>query len=243
MLSAARLVADLSGRGEIVIRLNEARKAFWSARVVFAGALALVILSVIAGCGRVNSPGDVASGAYTNSPQSSPSPSPSAVLQAGACTGPVTSSSSTTTKPLGLDSITLTIPTAWSDHTNEVTGAGALLFIKAPASYGPDNPTFMLQSIPGPRRGSTSHEQALEDAASFSSLGPAGPVSDCAVGGEQASFYEYHDSAGNDVFRLLVLHSPTSISSQGPLDPQAAADIRAILGSWGWGTPLYDPNS
>jgi len=214
--------------------------------------MTLMVPILVAGCGRVNSPGDVASGAYTNSPLVSPSPSPSAVLQSGACTGPVNSSSGTTTKPLGLDSITLTFPTTWTDHTSDVTGAGALLFIKAPPSYGPDNATFMLQSIPGPRPGSSSHEQALEDAASFSSLGPASPVSDCAVGGEQASFYEYHDSTGNDVFRLLVLHMPTSkypflyvvvVSSQGPLDPQATADVRAILGSWSWGSPLYDPNS
>jgi hypothetical protein len=133
-----------------------------------------------------------------------------------------------------------------------VTGAGALLYIQAPATYGPDNATLLLQLIPGPRRGSSSHELAIEDAAGFTSLGPQSSVNDCSVGGEQASYYDYQDSSGNYVYRLFTLHHPMSkypllyvvvISSHGALDAQAKADVRAILGSWTWGAPLYDPNS
>lgn len=197
-------------------------------------------------CGRAISPGDVASSVRT------PSPTSSAVLQAGNCVGPQSGSPTATTKPLGLDSITLSIPTTWSDQTSQVTGAGALLYIQAPASYGPDHASFMLVSVPGPRQGSSSHAQALADAAGLAPLGPQSPVLDCTVGGQQASFYDYKNSAGRDVFNLLVLHDPTSkypflyrvvILSPASLDTQAIADIRAILGSWTWGTPVYDPNS
>jgi hypothetical protein len=152
-----------------------------------------------------------------------------------------------------MDSIRLTIPTGWSDHTSQVTGVAVLLYIQAPASYGADNATFMLVAIPGPRRGSSAHEQAVDDAVGYaSSPGPPSSVSDCTIGGEKASFYQYQDSAGHNVFKLLVLHNPASkypflyavvISSQGQIDDRAKADTRAILGSWTWGIPVYDPNS
>ena len=192
-----------------------------------------------------------ASSTRSSSPSGQASASPSAFLEPGNCSGPSTGSPSITTKPLGMDSISLTIPAAWSDHTSQVTGAGALLFLQAPASYGSDSVTLLVQSIPGPRPGSSSHKQAVQDAAASASLGPESPISDCTVGGEQASFYRYQDSSGSSVSKLLVLHSPTSkypflyvveVSSHGAVDLQAMTDVRAILGSWTWGPPNYDPN-
>ena len=151
-----------------------------------------------------------------------------------------------------MDSITLSIPTAWSDHTSEVTGVAALVYIQAPSSYGTDNATFMLVSVPGPRVGSSAHEQATQDAAGLAPLGPQSAVHDCTVGGENASFYQYREGAAKNGYRLLILRSPTSkypflyaveISGLGQIDDRAAADVRAILGSWKWGIPVYDPNS
>jgi len=91
--------------------------------------------------------------------------------------------------------IILTIPTGWSDHTREVTGVAALVYIRAPESYGADNATFMLVSVPGPRPGSSARQQAIDDAAGQASLGPES-ISDCMVGHEKASFYRYHYSTG-----------------------------------------------
>ena len=214
---------------------------------VFVVALAVLALGLGTGCGRAYPSGNVASGAATTSPQQPPqsSPSPSSgVLQAANCTGSSSGSNLTTTKPIGLDNITLKFPAAWSDHTNEVTGSGTLLFIRAPATYGQANATFMLQSIPFPRQKSSSHAQAIEDAASLAAAGSQSSVQDCTVGGDQASFYKYSDSAGNEVYRLLLIHGPSGeypslyrvvISSKGAADSQSASDIRAILGSWSWG--------
>jgi hypothetical protein len=180
------------------------------------------------------------------------SPSSEGVLVPGACTGPPSSSNSTTAKSLGMDRITLTIPAGWSDHTNEVTGVAALVYIQGPTSYGADDTTLMLVSVPFPRQVSSSHGQAVDDAAGRASLGPQGSVSDCTVGGETASFYWYQDSTGNTVYRLLLLHNPTvtyptlysvEISSRGAIDDRAITDVRAILGSWAWGIPVYNPNS
>jgi hypothetical protein len=216
----------------------------------------LVALLLLAGCGAfpLKSGSDASAARTASPPAPSPTPvlpSPQAVLQPGNCYGSSASVNSTKTKALGLDSITLTVPAGWSDQTSQVTGESALLRVQAPASYGSDNASFMLLSIPGPRPGSSAHEQATEDAAGLASL-PQSPVNDCAVGGQNASFYNYYDSAGNDVYRLLVLHSPASrypflyavvISSQGQIDDRAAADVRAILGSWTWGIPVYDANN
>jgi hypothetical protein len=151
-----------------------------------------------------------------------------------------------------MDSIKLTIPGDWTDQTSQVSGVAALLRLQAPASYGTDNATFMLVSVPGPRAGSSSHEQGVEDAAGYASLGPQSSVSDCTVGGASASFYQQQYPHAEDVERLLILHSPTTkypllyaveITSQGQVDDRAAAVVRAILGSWAWGPPRYDPNS
>ena len=211
----------------------------------------LVAVWVLAGCGAGSPFGSAASGATTSNSSTPTAPS-RGVLSVGDCTGPPTSANPTTSKSLGMDSITLRIPPGWSDQTNQVTGIAALLRVQAPADYGSDNATFMLMSIPGPRRGSSSHEQATEDAAGRVSLGPQSSVNDCTVAGEKASFYRYQDSAGNDVYRLLVLHSPISrypflyaveISSRGRIDDRAGPDVLAILGSWTWGAPIYDPNS
>ena len=109
----------------------------------------------------------------------------------------------------------------------------------------------MLVTIPGPRQGSSAHEQAIEGAAGQPSLGPQS-VSDCTVGGEAASFFLYESGPGNVMYKLLVLHSPASkypflydvdISGRGQIDDRAAADMRGILGSWKWGAPVYDPIS
>jgi hypothetical protein len=203
----------------------------------------LLAYLVLASCGAPpGSSGLGASGTRTASPPPASS-SPNAVLVAGDCTGSSTSLSSTPTTARG---ITLTIPTGWSDHTGEVSGVAALVYIQAPVSYGADNAAFMLVAVPGPRQGSSSREQAIEDAAGQASLGPQS-VSDCTLGGESASFYRYQDSAGNDVYRLLVLHCPLTrypplysvvISGHGQVDDRAATDVRGILGSWSWGTNL-----
>jgi hypothetical protein len=165
-------------------------------------------------------------------------------LESGNCTGsPSTSSSSTRMTARG---IILTIPPGWSDHTSGWSGGetAVLLRVEAPASYGSDNASFMVVAVPGHWIGSSVHAWAIEDAAGQASLGPQS-VSDCNVGSESASFYQYQDSAGNHVYRLLVLHCPMTrypplysvvISGQGQIDDRAAGDVRGILGSWNWGT-------
>ena len=212
----------------------------------FAPALLVVVLLVV-GCGAPPPlTGSDGSGSRTARPPA-PSPSPpQGVLKAGNCYGSPLTVNSTKTTGLGPDSITLTVPAGWSDQTGQETGeAAALLRLQAPPSYGSDSAFFRLQVIPGPRPRSSAREQATEDAAG-AALFLQTPVNDCVVGGQNASFYSYQDSARNDVYRLLVLHNPTSrypflyaveISSQGPIDDQAAADVRAILGSWTWGPP------
>lgn len=208
----------------------------------------------MAGCGAIPpASGSDASGSRTTStPAQSPSPPANPILAAGNCTGSAAGLNSTITKPLGMDSITLAIPRGWSDQTSVVTGVSALLRIQAPSSYGPDDAIFELDLVPGPRRGSSSHEQAAQDAAGPESVGLQVSVADCSVGGQASSFYWYQDSSGNQVYKLFVLHSPSSrypflyaveIASKGPIDPQAATDVRGILASWTWGSPTYDPNT
>src|SRR5438034_4711188 len=213
---------------------------------------ALATVWLFAACGTPTASGPDSSATTTVSPPAT-KPAPDAILEPGNCTGPPMSSDSTKTKSLGLDSITLTVPLGWLDQTSQVTGEAAILLrVQAPDSYAPSNATFMFVAIPGPRPGSSAHEQATEDAASRTPGGTQSLVSDCVVGGEKASFYGYQGSAGNDVQRLLVLHSPTSrypflyaveISSRGQIGGVAQPDVRAILGSWTWGMPVYDPNT
>jgi hypothetical protein len=215
--------------------------------------VALLGLLVLSACGAVPPVGGSdASGSRTASPPAlSPSPAFNSILAANDCTGQGLGSNSASTKSLGMDSITLRIPLGWSDQTNQVTGVSALLRIQAPAAYGPDDAVFELDAIPGPRPGSSAHEQATDDAAGPASIGLQTSVNDCTVGGEASSFYWYQDSAGNQVYRLFVLHSPSSrypflyaveIASRGPIDVHAGTDVRGILASWSWGTPTYDPN-
>jgi hypothetical protein len=174
-----------------------------------------------------------------------------AVLQPDNCAAAQAASAYSKTSALGMDSITLSIPQGWADQTSQVTGISALLRIHAPTTYGSDNATFTLISVPGPRPGSSAHEQATEDASGKAGAYPQTSIFDCAISGQDSSFYEYLDPLGDHVFRLLVLHSPTSrypflyaveLSSQGEMDDRAKADIRAILRSWSWGAPKYNPN-
>lgn len=212
-------------------------------------AVSLLAVALLVGCGKVPATnGSDASTSRTASPPA-PSPTPNAVLAAGDCTGQTGDPSSTILKSFGTQNMTLTIPSAWSVHTSEVTGASAMLYIEAPLSYGADNASFMLVAIPGPRRGSSAHEQAVDDATGHTALGMLSPVQDCTVGGEPASFYAYRDAGGNEVYRLFILHCSASmypplyavvVSSRGPMDNRAITDVRAILGSWTWGTPTCD---
>jgi hypothetical protein len=211
-------------------------------------ALVVLITGSLAGCGRslAGRP------AVLDASPSAASSAQVGVLAAGDCFQSFASPNSTTTMPLGLDRITLMIPPGWLDQTREVTGLPVLLRIKAPTTYGSDSATFMLVSIPGPRRGSSSRKEAADDARGRASLGQQSSVNDCKIGGENASFFQYRDSAGNYVYRVLILHKPSSkypflyaveISSLGPIENRAQTDIRSILGSWTWGAPVYDPNS
>src|SRR5438034_1600618 len=124
--------------------------------------LVAAVLFVATGCGAIPpSAGSEASGARTTvTPAVSPSSSFNYVLEPGDCIGPALGSNATSTKSLGMDSITLKIPPGWSDQTNQVTGVSALLRIQEPAQYGSDGTTFELDAIPGPRPGSSAHEQA-----------------------------------------------------------------------------------
>src|SRR5438093_5542611 len=169
---------------------------------------AVLLVTAIAGCGAVPGTGSDASSSRTASPP--PSPSPMALLVPGDCAGTLPSLGSTTTKSLGMDSITLKIPQGWSDRTSEMTRAAVLVRVQAPTTYGPDNATFTLVAIPGPKKGSSAHEQATEDAAGRASLGAQSAVNDCTIGSEIATFYSYRDSQGLDIYRLLILRSPTS---------------------------------
>jgi hypothetical protein len=203
-----------------------------------------VLLSV--GCGAVDrTTGSDASASRTASPPAV-SPSPQALLLPGNCYGASTSPNATPTMTRGTHGMILTIPPGWSDQTGQVTGGRAVfLLVQAPATYGSDNASLTLVGLAGHWIGFSARTLAIEDAAGLASLGPQTSVSDCTLGGESASFYRYQDFAGDDVYRLLVLHCPLTrypplyaveISSQGQIDDRAAADVRAILGSWNWGT-------
>jgi len=200
--------------------------------------LVAAVLFVASGCGAVpaTSTSD-ASSTRTASPI--PSVSPNAFLAPGDCTGSSRSLNSTPMMARGTSGITLPMPNGWSDQTSQVTGESVLLRLQAPATYGSDKTSLMLLGLAGHWIGSSG----------LASLGPQSSVNDCTVGGEGASFYRYQDSAGNDVYRLLILHCPSTkypplyavvISSQGQIDDQAAADVRGILGSWNWGGKVCD---
>lgn len=210
---------------------------------------AMLSLLAISSCGYLptDNAGTQASASRTASASPVASPSLTAVFAPGSCIDqPPASVTSGTTKPLGQDSIVLKIPTAWTDHSSDIPTA--LLYVLAPNSYGSDHASFMLESLPFVHQASSSHQQAMEDASGLAGIGPQTPIYDCTSGGEQASFYSYQDSSGNDVYRLSLLHNPTSyypklyrvtISSSGRLDLSASSDVRAILGSWTWGQPTY----
>jgi hypothetical protein len=209
-------------------------------------ALVAVILAFVIGCGSVpRATGSDASGSRTTSspgPSSSPTMMFNTTFATGDCVGPPSTSPNATQKVArGID---WTVPPGWSDQTSEVTGVAALIRIQAPASYGTAAVVFEVDAVPGPRRSSSAHAQATEDASSFASA-PQTQVNDCAIGGEGGAFYQYQDPGGNDIYRLLVLHCPSNqypalyaitISSHGTIDHQAAADVRGILGSWNWGS-------
>jgi hypothetical protein len=135
-----------------------------------------------------------------------------------------------------------TIPASWSDQTNELTNpeAADLMSIRAPSGYA----SVTVWARPGPSAGLSSHARAADDATGFASW-PETSVSDCEIGGESAAFYQYRDPFGKDVYRLFIVHCPTTkyppiylveITSQGPIDDQVAVDVRALLGSWNWGS-------
>lgn len=206
----------------------------------------LVAVWLLAGCGAIPiSSGSDASGVRIASP-SVPSPSQNAVLKAGDCAGSSsTSPNATPTMTRGTNGgMILTIPPGWLDQTSQAAGEAVFLSVQAPAAYGSDNASLRLVGLAGHWIGFSAHRLAIEDATGFASVGPQTAVSDCTLGGESASFYQYQDSAGNHVYRLLVLHCPLTrypplyaveISSQGQIDDRAAADVRAVLGSWNWG--------
>jgi hypothetical protein len=193
------------------------------------------------GTGSPTSPAPV-----SPSPSPGVSPLPSRVLSEGDCAAGSVNAASTPSQALGADGeIKVMIPAGWLDRTKEITGTNVLLGLQAPASYGVGDTYIYLAVVAGPRRGSSSSEQARADAAGRTSLGPQTPIGACLVAGDQASFYSYTSSSGDVTYRLLILHNPSAqypvlyavqIGSPGAMDDRAKRDVRSLLASWTWTT-------
>ncbi|HEY1420301.1 MAG TPA: hypothetical protein VGG90_06285 [Candidatus Dormibacteraeota bacterium] len=148
---------------------------------------------------------------------------------------------------MGNDQISVEIPTGWTETASTGPSETLLLQLNAPPIYGSDNVVLQLHSYLGPRAGSTSHHELEIDAANLvtaSRWTVVGSITDCSVGGEDASFVEF-SHGGTVEFRVYVLHHPDQqypllyvivIAGQGSIDDQSMLDAKRVMGSWNWGT-------
>jgi hypothetical protein len=206
----------------------------------------LLAALLLAGCGPIAvGPADVSPARSPSSTAASPSPSQANGLGLNDCTAAPTGNR---TNPLGRDGVSIQVPPGWTKVPGDPQSETLLLQLVAPASYGSSNVVVQLHSLLGPRRGSSSTNEANLDAARWtdpSNPNPrtsAGPVVGCSFGGEAAAFAQY--TYGSMVeFRIYVLHHADQqfpflyelvVDSNGVVDRQSMGDIRSILGSWTW---------
>lgn len=212
----------------------------------------LMLLAAVA-CGRVSgsagaatspSATSVASGTRTSP---TPLPTPTGTnpkLVAADC---LAAPAGSRTAQMGNDQISVDIPPGWTQPTSTGPSETLLLQLNAPPTYGSDSVMLQLHSFLGPRPGSSSHHELEIDAANLVTASQwivVGSITDCSVGGENASFVEF--SHGKTVeFRVYVLHNPRQrypllyvvvIAGKGAIDDQSMLDAKRVMGSWNWGT-------
>jgi hypothetical protein len=206
----------------------------------------LLVALLFAGCGQsAVGPADVSPSTFPSSTVASPSPSQPNGLEPNDCTA---AAAGNRTNPLGRDGISIQVPSGWAAVASDPQSETLLLQLKAPANYGPSNVVVQLRSLLGPRRGSSSINEANLDAARWTDPSTpnrrtaAGPAVSCSFGGEAAAFVQF--TYGSMVeFRIYILHHADQqfpflyevvVDSNGVVDQQAMGDIKSILGSWAW---------
>jgi hypothetical protein len=134
------------------------------------------------------------------------------------------------------DGLTLIRPDGWIDTTKGPEGPFRLT---APASYGDAPTTFTLaQPIGILPESATAFDIArmeVADETTAHSAFTAGPIFDCQVGSERASFFLYAEgqTAG---YELYLIHNRLLygglLASTGGLSDRTVAVYKGILGSW-----------
>jgi hypothetical protein len=205
----------------------------------------LVVVWFLVGCGAVHtSSGSDSSAATTVSPIAA-SPSPSSGLAFNDCTA---APSGSRTQFLGRDGVSIQVPAGWTQGPGDAQSETLLLQVNAPPTYGPSSVVVQLHSLLGPRRGSSSINEANLDTARWtnpSNANPrtaAGPAVSCAFGGEQAAFVQFAYGSTIEI-RIYVLHHADQqfpflyevvVDSNGAIDRTSIGDVKSMLGSWTW---------
>lgn len=205
----------------------------------------LVAVVLLAGCGRVAGGSSSSPLASASSTIASTSPSSSIGLALNDCTA---SPSGNRTQTLGRDGVSVQVPSGWTQGPGDPQSETLLLQLNAPASYGPSNVVVQLHSLLGPRRGSSSINEANLDSARWtdpSNPSPrvaAGPATGCSFGGEAAAFVQFTFGSMIEI-RIYILHHADQpfpflyeivVDSYGAIDQRSMGDIKSVLGSWTW---------
>jgi hypothetical protein len=131
-------------------------------------------------------------------------------------------------------------PTGWTD-TSSTNSEIQIIQLTAPASYADAPTTLTVNSLIGIVAASvTAHQEATDDATAHSKADTsfaAGPVMDCKVQGDDASFYSFTDG-GKTGNHLYLIHNhllyDALLVGTGGISDQSLADYMAVLGSWTW---------
>jgi hypothetical protein len=206
----------------------------------------LLAALLFAGCGPIAvGPANVSPARSPSSTAAPRSPSQANGLGLNDCT---TAPAGNRTNPLGRDGVSIQVPSGWTTVPGDPQSETLMLQLKAPPSYGPSGVVVQLHSLLGPRRGSSSINEASLDGARWTDPSisnprtSAGPAVGCTFGGEAAAFVQF--TYGSMVeFRIYILHHADQqfpflyevvVDSNGAVDPQSMGDIKSILGSWTW---------
>lgn len=199
-------------------------------------AVAIICLSLVVSCGQAVAPGqsDQVSAART----ATPTPSPGLTLGYSDCTAPT--SPGVRTDQRGRDGLSMITPVGWTE-TSSTTSEIQIIQLTAPA-YSGDAPTTMtvdsfIGIVPA---GVTAHQGAQQEAtreSAASSTFTAGPVTDCRVQSDDASFFSFTDATRTG-YRVFLIHNQlfydAVLVGNGGLSAQSVLDFKAILGSWTW---------
>ena len=135
------------------------------------------------------------------------------------------------------DGLTLIRPEGWTDTSND--SEGGFFQLTAPASYGYAPTTFTLAQPIGILPESTTAyditRQEIAAAAARHASFTAGPIFDCQVGSDPASFFLYADG-GTTGYELYVIHNRllygALLASTGGMSDRTVGVYKGIVGSW-----------